>query len=292
MPQTKKGTLAICNECGMSGLAEHFDEKEICRKCRKIVALEKAIEDQQGRLSALEETVKTLSEATEVKGPRSYADCAKETSPKTAGGSRKIVIKEPVPSQKEQPKKRETLVYVGEDDKCQPKVLVVGGSNTRYIGSNLVAQSSQFMAISRSGARIEDIGELLEEGGTEVETCVVDLGTNNLLREENKEIEEKYKQLITELKQRKKRIMLMGILPRRDISAFHHRRRLDINSTLRQLCKDEGIEYLDMEFNALRSDFLVQDGLHLNRSGSDMVARRIFNAVKCTCKTCKCKPLN
>ena len=82
---------------------------------------------------------------------------------------------------------------------------------------------------------------------------------------------------------------MLGILPRTDLSSFHHKKRLEVNSILRRLCNKEEIEFLDLEFNAHRLQYLARDGLHLNWLGADMVARRIFNASECTCK---CKPLN
>jgi prefoldin subunit 5 len=204
-------------------------------------------------------------------------------------GSRKIVIKQPdLPQRKEQlRKRRETMVFVGEEEE-NPQVIVIGDSNMRNVGKNLVTQSKKYVAISRSGARIEDVNELLEEeAGKDAETCVVELGSNNLLVEEKDTIIERYKKLIEDLKQRRKRIIMLGILPRKDASRFIDIKRMEINMILQGLCRTEGIEFLDVEFSANRLGYLAKDGLHLNWSGADMVARKIFHTVRYSCKCCK-----
>ena len=116
-----------------------------------------------------------------------------------------------------------------------------------------------------------------------METCVVELGTNNLLKDDKKEIIEKFKRMIMELKQRRKHLAILGILPRRDVSRSVEDKRLEINAALMRLCRGEGVDFIDVDFDAQRSGYLARDGLHLNWLGADMVARRIFNAVKSAC---------
>lgn len=55
-------------------------------------------------------------------------------------------------------------------------------------GKNLVSQTkNQYMANSRSGARIKYVRELMEEEARrKVQTCVVELGKNNLLKDDKR----------------------------------------------------------------------------------------------------------
>ena len=90
---------------------------------------------------------------------------------------------------------------------------------------------------------------------------------------------EKYRRMIEELKQRRRRIVILGIMPRTDVSSVIDDKRLEINAALSRLCRAEEVEYLDVEFST-RSGFLSRDRLHLNRFGSDWLARRVYQVSK------------
>ena len=128
--------------------------------------------------------------------------------------------------------------------------MFLGGSNARYVSRNLVQQSSQFIGISRSGACIEDVAELLDEDAGKyaqsAQTYVVELGTNNPLMDDKDKILEKYRRMIEELKQRRRRIVILGIMPRTDVSSVIDDKRLEINAALSRLCRAEEVEFLDV----------------------------------------------
>lgn len=73
--------------------------------------------------------------------------------------------------------------------------------------------------------------------------------------------------------------MIVGILPRRDVASSVEDKRLQVNATLMRVCR-EGVDFIDVDFNAQRSWYLARDGLHLNWIGADMAVRKIFNTVK------------
>ena len=137
----EKGPLAICDTCGMSGLADYLDEEEICRKCKKITALEKTIEEQGKKLAEVEQILQKVLEGRPQKEPepvKSYADKVKEQLPER---SKTIVVKQPDTTKREGPQQRrkQILVYVGEaeadsKDCRKPTVALVGDSNARNVG--------------------------------------------------------------------------------------------------------------------------------------------------------------
>lgn len=105
---------------------------------------------------------------------------------------------------------------------------------------------------------IEDVGELMEkEVGGGVQTCVVELGTNNLLHDDKKDnLIDKFRKMFNEMKQQRKHLVILGILPRRDLSRGNESKRLEINATLQRMCR-RGVDFIDVEFNARRSGYLA-----------------------------------
>lgn len=79
----KKDTLAVCDSCSMSSLAQFLDEEDISMKCRRIAALEKTMAEQQRRLTELEHILMSLSERAAAEQMKSYAEISKENTPST-----------------------------------------------------------------------------------------------------------------------------------------------------------------------------------------------------------------
>jgi hypothetical protein len=158
-------------------------------------------------------------------------------------------------------------------------VAIIGSSNVRFIGDKLTTQSDKFISICHPGGCIEDVAQDFRQANKEVGTVVVEVGTNNLRSDSTEEMVKKYRDLISELKDmRQKRIVMMGILPRRD-SRLEYKRRTT-NKQLRQMCEDEGVNYLEVTFNAWKDECLGKDGLHLNFKGADRTGLRIYKEVQ------------
>src|SRR6218665_982751 len=75
-------------------------------------------------------------------------------------------------------------------------------------------------------------------------------------------------------------VVVMGILPRQDLSEALDNKRVDVNRRLKEMCGGSKVRYCDVEFNPWRGEFLGRDGLHLNARGADMVARQVFMMMK------------
>jgi hypothetical protein len=195
--------------------------------------------------------------------------------------SAKTEIKKTSPSNQGVKKRRLEIeeAEVKGSDNPEDKIAVLGSSNVRFIGQRLTTHSDSYVSICHPGGHIEDSAQDFRMANKEVGTVVVEVGTNNLISDSTEEMMKKYRQLIKELKDmRLKRIVMMGILPRKN-SKLEFKRRTT-NRQLRQMCEDEGVDYLEVRFNAWMDQCLGKDGLHLNFKGADMTARRIYREVQ------------
>ena len=84
-----------------------------------------------------------------------------------------------------------------------------------------------------------------------------------------------YKNLVRQLKARGfRKITMVGILGRNDLSNYNDSKRMAMNIQLKELCVQNSIEFL--EVGIVKEKMLDRKGLHLNFSGQDTVARCIF----------------
>jgi len=153
-------------------------------------------------------------------------------------------------------------------------VLVIGDSLVRGVGEHLKQQTQLFGKLDFSGARIEHIGEKLEELGNRPDrNVVVMVGTNNLQRDGVETMVAKYTRLVSDLKVRNyRKASLVAIVKRRDS-------RFDVkveatNSKLKALCVKEGIGFVEPAVDT--RTMLCKDGVHLNWLGCNQVAKAIF----------------
>src|SRR6218665_1329900 len=95
------------------------------------------------------------------------------------------------------------------------------------------------------------------------------------------EMMKKYEEMIQRLKEeRLGEVVIMGILPRQDLSEALEGKRVEVNRRLKEMCGGDRVRYCEVEFNPWRGGYLGRDGLHLNTRGADMVARQIFMMMK------------
>src|SRR6218665_4048477 len=97
----------------------------------------------------------------------------------------------------------------------------------------------------------------------------------------SEEMMQKYEEMIQRLKEeRLGEVVVMGILPRQDLSKALDSKRVEVNRRLKEVCGGSKVRYCDVEFNPWRGGVLGRDGLHLNARGADMVARQVFMMMK------------
>ena len=161
-------------------------------------------------------------------------------------------------------------------------VTVMGSSMVRGIGQHLQDQAHFCDKICYPGARIEDIAKKVEAIGDRPESHMVFMvGTNNLIKDQQETMLEKYGTLIEKIKERNyRKVSVVGILERNDFWMRTDRRefidckRIGVNLDLAEMCVENGIEFVDVEIEA--QSMLDRKGLHLNEMGQDFVAGRIF----------------
>ena len=161
----------------------------------------------------------------------------------------------------------------------QDTVLVVGDSMARGIGCCLERDSGLFSKLVYGGAKIEDIEQRLEVVGDKPGShVVIVVGTNNLKREGSETILKRYESLMDKMQKRRyRKVTFVEVMKRTDVGNFLNSRRLGLNMRLKRLCDSNGFGFV--ETGVLGED-LGADGVHLNNTSQDKVARVIFQHCK------------
>ncbi len=132
------------------------------------------------------------------------------------------------------------------------------------------------------GGNINNISDVVSNLGDSRGHIVTHVGTNNLVQKSygyrnreipnrnSEEIHKDFRQLINTLGQRNKKLFLVEILPRMNISNEILGRAFSMNR-VKELCKTSNVGYIDKldmwnEFIGLKH-FFKDDGLHLSYSG-------------------------
>jgi lysophospholipase L1-like esterase len=159
--------------------------------------------------------------------------------------------------------------------KAKDTIVLIGDSLARGVGEKLEQQSHMVTTKSRGGAKIENATDqigLLQDN--EDRHLVVLVGTNNVQNETSETIRLKYKSLLeTSKKVKNRRVSVVGIPRRYDLSGYQNSRRIGANIRLAKMCKDLDIEFISYEPYRSR---IATDGLHFNHVGQEELARKIF----------------
>lgn len=160
-------------------------------------------------------------------------------------------------------------------NKAKDTIVLVGDSLARGVGAKLEQQSHMVTTLCKGGAKIEQVAEEISRlDDKEDRHLVVLVGTNNIQREGSIVLIDKYRKLLEECKKIKNRkVSLIGIPRRSDLSSYEESRRIGVNLWLKELCNEYGAAFLPYE---PRDNRLARDGLHLNHVGQDELGRAIF----------------
>lgn len=155
-------------------------------------------------------------------------------------------------------------------------VLVLGDSLARGVGDKLRLQCGEvFSKLSRGGAKIETLSvEALKLKDDSKRHLVVIGGTNNLENEDSDAILRKYEEMLDDVSKIKHRkVTVVGIAKRYDLTTSFETKRIVINMKLRAICKTQNVEYLEYEPERSR---MSKDKLHFNEQGENEFACKIF----------------
>jgi hypothetical protein len=168
-------------------------------------------------------------------------------------------------------------ISFAEKFKDQPRdtIVLVGDSLTRGVGAKMEYQSSMVSTTCRPGAHVADItwevGKLADNDNRHL---VLLVGTNDIKGDGSEVIVAKYKDLLKESKKIKnRRVTIVGIPRRVDLSNFQNSRRIGVNLRLKKMCKEMNVDFLDYEPGDSR---IARDGIHLNHLGQDELGYKIF----------------
>ena len=166
--------------------------------------------------------------------------------------------------------------YKGNDKET---VILLGDSLARGVGCCLERDSHMFSSRAYPGARVENIEDKLKQLGSKPNSHVVVMaGTNNIKSDGSKILLDKYKSLIDEAEKMKfKKLSLVSVPSRTDLSNFQNSRRIGVNQSLSEICREKNVEFIELKDV---TEYLSSDGLHLRFKGQDMVARQIFGHCK------------
>ena len=172
-----------------------------------------------------------------------------------------------------------------------PRAVIIGNSITNYWGGepnasikngenswNTIMKPAGFHNLGYGWDKIENVlwrvyhGEL---DGYNAENIVLMIGSNNLGSNNDEEIVEGLKFLLSAIQKRQPdaSIKVMGILPRRNDEA----RVKNINILIKKMAEKEGYTFCDVGYllllkNGKLNETLFTDGLHPNTKGYDLIA--------------------
>ncbi len=110
------------------------------------------------------------------------------------------------------------------------------------------------------GAGIDDVTEMMDkmaEEATADTLFVIYAGTKDIRKTRSEVLLDKYRKLIQQYKAQSNNIMISGVLPRVAADDLICSKALNLNSRLRNFCKDHGVEFVDMW-----NDFYNRTGLY------------------------------
>ena len=133
------------------------------------------------------------------------------------------------------------------------------------------------------GGGIDDITGMVEEMSKEATAeslFVIHVGTNNVWKTRSEELLDKYRKLIQQYKTKSNKIMISGVLPRIMADDLFYSKAFSLNNHLRNLCKDQGVEFVDMWNNFYdQTGLFHSDGLHLSAVGAARFGRLLSKAI-------------
>ncbi|XP_072352062.1 uncharacterized protein [Scyliorhinus torazame] len=167
------------------------------------------------------------------------------------------------------------------------QIVVVGDSIIRGIDSILCEQDKESRVVCcLPGARVRDISNRLErilEREREDPVVVVHVGTNNIGKSRKEDLFRDYKELGFKLKNRSSRVIISGLLPEPRANWHREARIREVNTWLKEWCGKVGFLFMGHWHQFWeRGDLYRWDGLHLNRAGTSVLAKRVNRVVNRT----------
>ena len=161
----------------------------------------------------------------------------------------------------------------------EPDVTLVGDSLVRGQGNEFCRKKPRRKLRCYPGQKIEDITERVDymvENSPENTLFVTVVGTNNLRSENATDIVAKYRAMVKEFADRRRKVAVCGIIPRYDVGPATFGKMSVVNRQVEALCRQENMHYFDL-WHHFASDrtLYARDGIHLNCVGKARLGRVI-----------------
>jgi hypothetical protein len=99
-------------------------------------------------------------------------------------------------------------------------------------------------------------------------------GTNDIENDDCTDIIAGYRMLLDRAKKvGSRKVTVVGIMNRFDVTRKVERKRWLVNMKLRELCEEKGVEFVKFE---LLPSMVISDGVHLNLKGNEFVGRKLM----------------
>ena len=162
-------------------------------------------------------------------------------------------------------------------EKDRSKILIIGDSQLHHIEeSRLSGKNIKALVRSKGGLKVEQVtnryGELLNEDFDEI---IIHVGVNNTEHESEESVMNKFRTLSESIKE--SHVAFSGILRRSDKPELNQKITC-INSLLKNLCLDNGLDFIDND--NVNFKHLGRDGLHINKDGQRRLAINFINHIK------------
>ena len=169
-------------------------------------------------------------------------------------------------------------------DEPEPSLMLVGDSLVRHQDEEFCRKGPRRKHLCYPGRKIEDITEKIDDlvvNSSEETVFVYLVGTNNVVSGRSEEIMKKYSALVSKLRDSRRRSVVCGLIPRYDVNSLMLSRMLGINARVEDLCKREGVMFVDVwdHFSKDRSLY-GKDGLHLSSVGKARLGRVLDEGIR------------
>lgn len=168
---------------------------------------------------------------------------------------------------------RNKFDVLADEFNVETKQILIGDSIVRGQGAFFCSKKNKKrLVISHSGAKIDKIRaeiNTLDISSRQV-PIIAHVGSNDVYskdkRVRSETIMHDYNNLIETIKTKTNKSVMVGILPRIKSTNFENSRAISINSRLEEVCKRNGIHFINMWHDFDQMHF-YPDGIHLNFKG-------------------------
>lgn len=170
-------------------------------------------------------------------------------------------------------------VEENEDD-----TLLIGSSIVRHMDKEFVKRNRRKRRrICIPGCGINEVDNELAKNGIDKNGLIITLvGGNETYKKETKHVEllQKYKALLTHMKQKSNKGIVVSILPRKREGLRTTSKTIYFNTKLEELCQQNNIKFINLWDQFSNYNLFMRDGVHLNDVGNSRLGRLLDTAVK------------